>query len=261
MQILLRDFNDRQYEWFTASYNENGFVVDDVRIYEYNIVSVMNDNRKNYVKCSSCGKIVSKNEKKFDNHKRNASSCETCFNCPSMRTRDELIRKIKYTLNKDGEATRQVESSVKLVCCRSFYDTTYPINSPEAVARCKKRQCANAKGIEISDIFTQMPGVFDDIITIDKILDNGYARINYMDYEYSEYVLNDEFDIQARVNSLNIVDRFVVEYEGYYYNLWYSKKYDEFFTTDDHDKYCVWKSTYCQEDQEAIKAAIRKYYN
>ena len=50
MKILLREYNSEDYVWVTAKHNGEYFVVDGEIIEEYRIVSVINDNRKNYIK-------------------------------------------------------------------------------------------------------------------------------------------------------------------------------------------------------------------
>ena len=81
MKILLRNHNGEQYVWKTAKYEGNYFRVDGANISPTNIVSVINDNRKNYIKCSSCGKVFRKGDPKFDKHKRESATPAACLGC------------------------------------------------------------------------------------------------------------------------------------------------------------------------------------
>ena len=260
MKILLREYNDQQYVWVTAKYDGYKFIVNGRKQYETNIVSVINDNRKNYVICSSCGKMFPKKGKKFTKHKEEARTINPCLTCRNMIANEKTETTTKYVINDDGTFTRKMETVVNLFCNSHFW-TTPQCNSEEAINGCKLRQCETAKGEEIHDIFTDLPGIFDDIITVDKILDNGYEQINWQDACVAEYSINSSIGLRAYVNRLGIVDKFYIdtyEYGGY---VWYSKKYDEFFTYSSHDTYTIWMPRGLnKEDELGIKAHIRKLY-
>lgn len=260
MKILLREYKNEQYVWVTAKYDGYKFIVDGRTQYETNIVSVINDNRKNYVKCSSCGKMFPKKGKKFAKHQEEARTIKPCIDCRSLHTGEVSITKPKYIYNDDGTFTKKTETVVDLFCNAHFW-TTPRCMSEDAINNCKLRQCGTAKGEEIHDTFTDLPGIFDDIITVDKILDNGYEQINWQDACVAEYSINSSIGLRAYVNRLGIVDKFYIdtyEYGGY---VWYSKKYDEFFTYSSHDTYTIWMPRGLnKEDELGIKAYIRKLY-
>lgn len=260
MKILLREYNDQQYVWVTAKYDGYKFIVNGRKQYETNIVSVINDNRKNYVKCSSCGKMFPKKGKKFAKHKEESRTINPCLTCRKMRATERTEITTKYVINDDGTFTKKTETIVDLVCNGHFWSIPN-CNSEEAINGCRLRQCETAKGEEIHDTFTDFPGIFDDIITVDKILDNGYEQINWSDNYITEYAINFSIGLLAHVNRLGIVDKFHIntyEYGGY---VWYSKKYDEFFTYSGDDTYTVWiPNGLNKEDELGIKAYIRKLY-
>ena len=230
MKILLREYNRAPYVWVTAKYNENQFVVNGERIHNCRIVSVINDNRKNYIQCSCCGQTFKRGSRKFQIHKENAKKSQTCLNCPSLKTENERIIASKYTMDENGNATQILERSVRLVCGRYGYWEHPLINSEDAVCYCKKRQCENATEVEIVDFFTEYPGAFDDIITVDKLLDmNIPITLKSNRGTEWEFAVEDEYTIGVYVNRLGIVDHFFVWFNEECYIVYYSKKYNEIY--------------------------------
>ena len=259
MKVLLREHGDNQYVWATAKYNGRKFVVDGRRVHESNIVSVLNDNRKNYVRCSSCGEIFPKNGKKFAKHKAEAKTINPCLKCRKMRATEMSTTTVKYVANGDGTYTRKNETIVSLYCHGSFWSAPL-CDSKDAIQYCEKRQCGDANGEEIHDIFTDYPGLFDDIITVDRIIDK-YEKINWSDNWATEYLIDANIGLSAHVNRLNIVDRFIVNTYEYGGTIWYSKKYDKFFAYGDNDNYELWSPYHLDEEKQAmIEATIRKMY-
>ena len=254
MKILLRNYKDKEYVWVTAKYNGNKFVVDGTHFDEWQVVSVLNDNRKNYLKCTSCGKIFPKKGKQFAKHKELSATNAPCLSCNRLRSNVTSTERRKYIANSDGTYTIQTEVKAELYCHYSTY-TSFYLNSPEAFVRCPLRQCAEAKATEIVDTFTKYPGVFDDIITVDKILDNGYKTIGYSDKNITEYILDTDIYITAYVNASGIVDSFYVDTSNYCGTLWYSKKYNTLFTEND----CRY-SAYCSDENNEILKFIAKLY-
>lgn len=260
MKILLREHYDQDYVWKTAKYNGEYFEVNGRIIEEFMIVSVINDNRKNYVKCSSCGKVFPKNGNKFEKHKEAARGITPCLTCRKVRP-NELKRGVpKYTLNGDGTFTQVVENKVELIC-KNYYWQDYPINSDDAINNCKYRLCGDAHGMEITDTFIDYPGIFDDIITVDKILDKGYVKIGYHNSRITEYVLDEEIGISAWVNRLGIIDRFSIDSgNGWGYHVYYSKKYNELYDNDDRGRYQVWNVKLDEEKKSKFKELIMSFY-
>lgn len=230
MKILLREYNSVPYVWVTAKYNENHFIVNGNKINPCNIVSVINDNRKNYVKCSCCGQTFKRGSYKFQIHKENASSPQTCLNCPYLKTENERVISRKRYIDENGNQMETIERNVCLVCGRYGYWTHPNIDSEEAIGYCKKRQCANGMEVEIQDFFTKHPGAFDEIITIDKLLDIGY-NITLRPNRGREYelIMEDDYTIGAYINKAGIVEHFYIWFEKECYYVYYSKKYNELY--------------------------------
>ena len=255
MKILLREYNGIPYVWMTAKYDEDHFIINGERVEETRIVSIMNDNRKNYIRCSCCGKVFKKGSHKFQIHKENASSPQTCLNCPALKGENERVVASKYTMDEDGNARQILERSVRLVCGRYGYWSHSDINSDEAIECCRKRQCANATEMEITDFFTEYPGAFDEIITSDNLLDigchftlkpNGGREVNFVSEE--------DYAISAYANRYGIIDRFYIWYEGEDYSVWYSKKYHELYW--DCGNYEVF---YLEEMDESTREEIKNH--
>lgn len=261
MQILLRSYEGRQYVWVQAKYDKGKFIVNGNEQRETNVVSIVNDNRKNYVQCSSCGKVFRKGDAKFDIHKEDATSTKVCLNCPHVCASHERTIRRKYVINADGTYRRQTEQSVDLVCSKGFMWSYPDINSALAIENCKLRQCGNAIAKEIQDIFTQYPGIFDDIITADRILDTGYVDVPEYSYYFTVYALSDKYDIKAYVNDLSIVDCFQIYFEGDSQCVWYSKKYDEIFMEGTGACYTPWTCRRLTTQQRMeIKEIFAKLY-
>lgn len=260
MKILLREFDGMPYVWKTAKYDGERFVIDRRNIDESNIISVINDNRKNYIRCSSCGKIFPRNGKKFAKHKALASTIEPCLTCRGMCTKEFTNPNKRYIANDDGTYTLKTETIVSLVCNRGYW-SDYKCNSTEAIMNCKFRQCESAKAEEITDIFIDYPGLFDQMITVDKLLDNGYKNTTWEDKYTREYIVDEDIGLVAHVNSLSIVDRFLVNNYKYCNYVYYSKKYDEFFGTDNGYGYNIWDPIdVTEENKDKVKELIRKIY-
>ena len=255
MKILLRETGSEYYVWKTATHNGKHFVVDGRAVDIWRVVSVMNDNRKNHIICSSCGAVFPKRGNKFAKHKAESEGIKPCLNCKSRSLYDERDEKNSYVLNVDGTITRKSTSIVEFMCTKNLWNN-YRIESQNAINRCAKRRCKDAAGVEITDAFTMFPGLFDDIITVDSILNNGYEEITFSDEYITEYLLNRELEIHAVVNPIGIVDRFIVHgLTDYGDVVYYSKKYDGLFQggTTDYVPYV------CDKYTEIIEY-IRKLY-
>ena len=264
MKILLRNYGNEQYVWETAKYNEGAFYVNRDRIDQCNIISIVNDNRKNYVECSCCGRIFKKGSDKFKKHKENAIKIETCFGCPHLSVDYEGDIKRTFYRDNDGNLVQKSEDYVTLRCSNSGLWQNDNIESDAAIRKCKKRQCGDATEVEINDFFMDNPGAFDHIITVDVLLDaecdvgicrEGYEGASYdIDYE-------DDYTLGVYVNRFGIVDLFYVWYDGDKHYIRYSKKYNKLFTTDRRRKYIVWNPYELSSEMKAeIKAKIAKFY-
>lgn len=262
MKVLLRNFNGDGYVWKDATFENNYFVVDGDHIYESNVVSVMDDNRGNYVRCSACGKVFEKDSPEIEEHKNRYKDVNTCFNCRNMRSYDvdELSR--TYELLDDGMYKVTMENKSRLYCgYRHYYD--YPdIGTVEAQNGCRYKACGDATYNEFEDIFTRNPGIFDDIITVDKIIKAGYKSITSAGVGCTGYYwLKGRNKIAAHVNSLSIVDYFEIEYYSCMYRVVYSKKLNKLFALGGAN-YSEWNPS-CVSDsaKEYIRNKIAKLYN
>jgi hypothetical protein len=262
MKILLREYCGELYTWKTAKYNNGSFYVNGDQIRQDDIVSIINDNRKKYVQCSSCGQIFRKGDPKFEEHKANAIKPETCFGCSHLCVDHRYTIERKYKAHSDGGFSEICESEVDLKCDRTGLWSYHSITSDRAIEGCMKRQCANATEVAISDFFTQHPSVFDDIITIDSLLDAGYdVNIGYGSGTSYEIEIEDEYTLCAVINNLGIVDKFFLWYDGDKHSVYYSKRYDELFTNDRKSAYIIWNPLDMPTEMRSeIKNHIVKLY-
>ena len=262
MKILLRDYYGNKYVWKTAKYNNKKFHVEGDSIKETNVVSVINDNRKNYIECSCCGQVFRRGDRRFKTHKANAIKPETCFDCPNLCVDNEMTNKISYAINADGCFVRKIEEEVILTCSNSGIWSYSNIMSNDAIIHCKKRQCVDAEEANIVDFFIMNPGVFDDIITIDSLLDNGYnVMMNDRSGVQTDIIREEDYTIGVVINHLGIVDRFHIWFNCDKYVMFYSKRYNELFT-ESRGEYTIWNPIGLgAEMRNEIKAYIAKLYN
>lgn len=265
MKILLRNYANQLYVWKTAKYNKGNFWVDGGKISKTEIVSIMNDNRKNYVQCSSCGQIFRRDDPKFEEHKKKAITPLTCMNCPHLECDGVSYEKRVVEMTKSGKFIEKYEREVTPLCGMTggWWGTHKSILSDDAISGCSKRQCGTATEIEIMDFFTKYPGAFDCIATIDSAFDNGYelyipsSGSQSFDIEYS-----DDWTVGVYINSLGIVDRCYIWINGDKYWLYYSKKYDEVFASTEYDDYEIWNHRRIDtQNRNKVKEIIAKLYN
>jgi hypothetical protein len=112
----------------------------------------------------------------------------------------------------------------------------------------------------IEDIFTKNPGIFDDIITSDKIINAGYKTRLQWNGTYTAYQLNGRNQIYALVNNLNIVDSFIIRYHNYEWRVFYSKMKNELYY-DRRGVYGVWNPSEVSDSTvRYIKNKISELY-
>lgn len=262
MKVLLRNYDGEQYVWKKAEMKDAAtFIVEDgCTVKQTNIVSISRDNRKKFVRCSACGEIIRNTPEAIKEHKDRSSTSATCFGCSCMREMNSKQLSAKYTLQEDGSYVVNAKKSTKLTCGNSW--GYYDINSQPARDACRWKQCATAEMLPINDVFTKYPGAFDDMITVDKVLDNGFTERSVGQNEYVWYKLKARNNITAVVNKLNIVDKLVIDYRSNRYSVVYSKKYNKLFTISNGVyKECnhIW---YIPDTTfETIKAKIASLYN
>lgn len=246
MKALLRHYDCQYYVWKTVKFDGGWFKVDNTRLCEQDLVSIVNDNRKNYVECSCCGGVFSKGTDKFEVHKQESESIAPCLGCEHLGVYDRVVYKRKFEMDQDGGFKEKTEGAVVLKCNNCGRWNRPLITSDSAKQNCRRRQCGNAHAIEIKDTFTEYPGLFDEIITSDRIDEVGYKE--KMDWGNSvTYTLNGRNKIEANVNIYGIVDSFTVYYEDDYWAVYYSKKYDKFFTVNGLGKYIEFNPSYMSE--------------
>lgn len=239
MDVLLRRFGGEPYVWKKAKFVDGNFMVDGKAFCENEIVSIRNDDRKNYVRCSVCGAYFRKNSKKIEEHKAGCSDVSKCFGCRHMRSEHRVLKSQKYKLLDNGNYISTAKSEVRLYCSRSW--NHYDINSREARSYCIHNRCTDAEMQSATGFFLDKPGAFDSIATIDKILEVGYKNTyNDMWNGCTCYYLKGRNNIAARVNKLNIIEGFTVMYYNNRYDLHYSKKYDELYCING-TAYKVWR--------------------
>ena len=264
MRVLLRSCsNGDQYVWKKAEMKDaKTFALEDGNyVCQAGIVSISRDNRKKFVKCSSCGALIRNTPEAIKEHTNRASTSASCFGCPYMREGNGKQLSAKYTLQEDGSYVVNTKKSTKLYCRASF--KFHDINSQEAREICRFKRCATAEMRPIEDIFTNYPGLFDDIITVDKILENGFTeKIEYKHRGVTYYKLKGKNHITAIVNKLNIVDRFVICYRNQSFDVVYSKKYNKLFHIDGGSYYGYNSSEFIPDKTlKSIKEKIASLYN
>lgn len=263
MKVLLRSYKGEQYVWKKAEMkNTFQFTLEDGRdVNQTQIVSISRDNRKRFVMCSACGQILRNEPNVIKEHMERASTSATCLGCADLR--ESCIEQLsaKYILQEDGSYIANTKKSVKLSC--GYRYGYIDIDSQDARNTCRYRSCATAEMRSINDFFTKYPGVFDDMITVDKILDNGFTeRINYPSRGLVEYKLKGKNNITAVVNRLNIVDYFEISYRNYTIDVVYSKKYEMMFSISS-GMYREFNWSQCIPDKtlKSIKEKIASLYN
>lgn len=172
MDILLRRFEGEPYVWKKAKFVDGNFMVDGKAFCENEIVSIRNDDRKHYVRCSVCGAYFRKNSKKIEEHKAGCSDTSMCFGCKHMRQESRVLKSQKYKLLENGNYFATTKSEVSLSCGRNW--RYYDINSQEARDYCIYNRCKDATMQDATGFFLDKPGAFDSIATIDKVLEAGY---------------------------------------------------------------------------------------
>lgn len=262
MKLLLRKFGDECYVWKNAEMkNETIFIVDGKEVKQANVVSIYRDNRNKFVKCPACGTILKNTDEEIKEHRLKGTTSATCFGCPNLGESGSKTKSCKYVLQNDGKYIATIKKETNLICRRSWY-YNYNINSQEARANCIYKGCIGATMESIKDVFTEYPGIFDDIITVDRILDDGFKDREQKRDGTAWYTLKGRDNIIAIVNAINIVDCFMVSRYNNNWTVVYSKKYNEFYGIQ-NGKYRKWNPTedvMPHETLQRIKSKIVSLY-
>ena len=265
MRALLRSWSNGDYTWKDVTYRNNGFYVDETHTDEANIVALEDDNRNEMVKCSVCGELFTRDSEHWAAHIAPVTDTSKCLTCHHLRAEKVLaLEDVQYELMSDGLYKATTCDSVVLKCGYKYWD--YPrIESQTARQRCEFNKCASATLMEITDIFTEHPDVFENIITVDKIIEAGYKERRIYS-AFSEYRLKGKYSIWAVVNNLNIIDHFTVNYRNDSWNVYYSHTQKTFYTTRyvssrREYQYEEWNPAYMTlEAKENIKKKIASLY-
>lgn len=262
MKVLLRYYAGEYYAWKEAGYIDREFVVDGNPQEESNIVSVKDDDREEYVKCAFCGTVFKKGSPEIEVHKNRWKNIDTCLSCRSLSTNREENKGVELKPLSNGKYELVKRDIVKLHCRYSSYWNP-PVISPNCDRKfCKYKSCEDLGVVDDKDIFGQHPGIFDDIATVDKILDVGYKSSTPSGwYDYSlDYFLKGRNDIRAVVNSIGIIDFFILSYDGLHWRLVYSKKLDKLFDIST-GRYLEWNPDLRDSVKEYIKNKISELYH
>lgn len=267
MRALLRNYKGEVYVWKDVTYKDGRFYVNGADIFDTEIVALEDDNRNEYIQCSACGKIFRKGSTEWEEHIEPIVDTHKCFECRFLRPESNSILDIQYTLQENGTYNAIQKSNVKLKCGRAYENWKYAdINSVTARRKCEYNKCTTATPKEITDIFTEHPDVFDDIITVDKIIEAGYRERNVYGGE-TEYLLKGKNLIYAVVNSLNIVDCFKVRFRNHDWTVCYSSKHNKFYSKEykyinglGRYVYDVWRPHISVSTEEYIKKKIAALY-
>lgn len=225
MKILIQD-NAGNFVWKDAEYKNKSFFIKGSNNSKCisDIYAVQDDDRHKIVTCSACGKEVPNTKAAMKAHQEMIDKAEKCFECRYLKAKNANVLSHKYTLNEDGTYNESSKRCVSLVCHKTWDD--WDINSQEARQRCIYAACEHATFNQIEDFWTRYPGAFDDMITVDKIIDFGYKSMH-------KYGDNIEFTIRCRstlyvcVNPQGICSSIKLVANRHTYYIRYSKKYDK----------------------------------
>lgn len=256
MKALLREHRGKDYVWMDATYNSGLWSIDGRNYLETDVVSVADDDRSNLVKCSACGEYIPNDPQEIEKHRNRFRDINTCLHCGDLYTRSIGDSNVTYERLEDGNYERTTKTTCGLYCARRHWYHT-KIGTDDAYAVCRHAPCFTATMENVSDIFTKYPGVFDDLATVDKILEVGYKS-----KDYDKYGLYGENEIYARVNHSGIVDYFVfIDGGGDAHDLVYSKKYDKVFCYG-YSNYSEWNPSWLPEETKtSVKNQIAELYH
>lgn len=255
MKVLLKSYDGKCYVWKDATYSKSGFVVNGDVIRETDIISVMDDNRSKFVTCSECGEIFAKDSPEIEKHKMRYKDTNTCLTCAYLRPCESSAPTTSYEHISGARYHVVNKYDARMTCCRSSWSRRCDIGTEEAMNACIHKKCSNATMIEVNDIFTKNPGIFDDIITIDRVVEVGYKSMrNEYNGIYTAYALNGRNQIEARVNSAGIVEDFIIRYGRNSYMVMYSKQLNKLYKCNG-SIYIEWNPS---EIKDSVKAYITK---
>lgn len=238
MEILLRKHNDQYYVWKKAEYiHGTYYVIEDavsVSVPQAMIVAVKKDDNSDYVMCKNCGAIIKNDKESIEDHYAEEEAKRNCAKCGNVRFRNRKVSELSWEHNADGSYSVTEHSTSNIVCSIGYLDE--PIDSNAAKNRCMYNRCRQSGVGPVDDVLLAKPGLFDTFVTVDTLIAKKFDKVEYHDNHF-EYDLKSRGTLQACVNELGIVDHFRLYYRYRAYNIFYSKKYNEMFFTDDYRKY------------------------
>lgn len=230
MKVLMRSFENKPYVWKEATRSEDGaYIVNGKRVEETSIVSVADMEKTKYVKCSNCGGIIPNRKRAIEAHKNISCSWKSCLSCRNLAEKNIKSKNNSYKLNDDGTFSRTDKANVTL-CCNCSYYHRYDIMSDEARKSCRYAGCKNATFVPVNGFFDKHPDAFDDMITVDKIIDAGFTTKYSLRDGSVNYQLKAKNTIVAKVNAMNIVECFGISYRNDNCTVVYSKALNKLFT-------------------------------
>ena len=225
LRILLRD----DYRWHNACWDgkSKAFSINKNYIKQTDIISVENDPRAKYMKCTNCGSIIKNTKKAIEAHANLSSCANTCLTCDRLRVKEEKRLKESWTKNDDGTYTKTSKGVCLLTCSNRYGNPS--VDSVNAREGCRYKRCSASTIVPIDDLFIKYPGVFDDMATIDAINMDKW-ELNYKNSDNSaNFKLKGRYNIYVCTTGLGLVDKFECYYRNSHYVIVYSKKYDKMF--------------------------------
>ena len=227
MKVLWR--ND--WKWHNATYDirnhEWKFQAETngvIKIKECNIISVKDDDRSSYVICRNCGAYVENTPEAIAKHSQLGKSAESCLTCSRLRTYNEGNEEKQYVRNNDG--SYNIISNVKAnLRCGYYYGNYVDIESKAARTGCTYAKCGSAGFDKYQDIFTQYPGAFDTILTVDA-LEQGKWNLEWHDNTANWFKVAGAVNLYAVVNHNGFIDHFVYKWRSTHFQFMYSAKYE-----------------------------------
>ena len=260
MKVLLRSYENEPFVWKEAERNfNNDFVVDGKFVSETSIISVAEMDKNKFVKCENCGSIISNNSRAIKEHRNISCDWKNCLKCKYLRIKTQAEKSKGFIRNENGNFDMTVRSVVSLQCGNLWNGKD--ILNDDARTGCHFAGCKNAKMLPADDFFSKNPDAFDDMITVDKIVKNGYTQM-WKSGDYACYELKARNRIYAYVNKFNIVEKFRIQYRYNDDTVVYSKKLDEIFSINRNGKYAkpnIWGMP--DESLENVRKKIASLYN
>lgn len=260
MKILLRSYEKEPFVWKEAERDSNNnFVIDGKVFKETDIVSVAEMDKNKFVKCANCGSIIPNNSRAIKAHRNISCDWKNCLKCKYVRIKTQAEKSKGFIRNENGNFDMTVRSVVSLQCGNLWNGKD--ILNDDARTGCHFAGCKNAKMLPSDDFFSKNPDAFDDMITVDKIVKNGYTQM-WKSGDYTCYELKARNRIYAYVNKFNIVEKFTIQYRYYNDTVVYSKKLDEIFSLNGNGKYAK-PIIYGMPDEslENVRKKIASLYN